>query len=61
MKYVSTVCKWSDSHTSGRSLNTEEFRIPDTVELVIFEGLIFCGLGCLDDFMDLYFCGIPIL
>ena len=39
-------------------LNTEEFRIPDTIQLVIFEGLIFCGLGCLDDFIDLYFRGI---
>ena len=29
-----------------------------TVWLVIFDGLNFCGLGSLDDFMGLYFHGI---
>ena len=32
-----------------------------TVQLVIFVGLIFPGLGSSDNFMGLYFCGIPIL
>ena len=31
------------------------------VRLVIFVGLIFCGLGSSDDFMGLYFRGIPTL
>ena len=33
----------------------------DTVQLVIFVGLIFCGLVSLDDFMGLYFRGVATL
>ena len=29
-----------------------------TVWLVIFMGLIFCGLGSSDNFVGLYFCGV---
>ena len=32
-----------------------------TLWLVIFVGLIFCGLGSLGDFVGLYFCGTPTL
>ena len=32
-----------------------------TVQLVIFVGLIFRGLGSSDDFVGLYFCGLPTL
>ena len=31
-----------------------------TVQLVIFMGLIFRGLGNSDDFVSLYFYGVPI-
>ena len=33
----------------------------DTVWLIIFMGLIFCGLGSSDNFVGLYFCCIPNL
>ena len=33
----------------------------NTVQLVIFVGLIFCGLGSSDDFVGLYFHGISPL
>ena len=32
-----------------------------TVRLVIFVGLIFHGLGSSDNFVGLYFCGVPTL
>ena len=35
--------------------------LPATIQLVIFEGLKFCGLGSLDNFVGSYFRGIPIL
>ena len=33
----------------------------NTVRLVIFMGIIFRGLGSSDDFVGLYFCGVPPL
>ena len=33
----------------------------DTIQLVIFVHLIFCGLGSADNFVGLYFLGIPPL
>ena len=33
----------------------------DTVRLVIFMGLIFHGVGSSDNFVGLYFCGVPPL
>ena len=33
----------------------------NAVQLVIFMGLIFHGLGSSDNFIGLYFCGVPTL
>ena len=45
----------------GKSLVMNVTVLYNTVQLVIFVGLIFCGLGTLDDFVGLYFCDVPTL
>ena len=45
------------------NMNNANAHLPSqyTVQLVIFVGLIFRGLRSSDDFVGLYFCGVPTL
>ena len=40
----------------GNHMNTHTYHM-----VGYFRGFNFCGLGSLDDFVGLYFCGIPTL